>query len=279
MHPIFMNLLRRVSRDGISLLAAAIAFWAFAAVPSALTAIVSLYGLMFGPLDIAQQLGYMNNVLPADVISLLSDFLTSLSQRPTTQLGLGLGLGFGLAIWSAQSATYAMITALGVIHGAPNARGVVRVQALALAMASAAIGFAVFAAALLDAVPAVFDFFKLGEGTKTLAGLLRWPILLVLVGGALAGIYRFAPARPGLQRASDWWGVLLATASCLIGSVIFSLYVADIATYDKSYGSLGGVLVLMLWLYLTAFFVLLGAELNAVLAERLHDRRGGKPHA
>jgi membrane protein len=261
---IILTLSSRISRDNTSLLAAAIAFYAFTAVPSALTAVVSLYGLAFNPHDIETHVTAMQGLLPGDVIDLVSSFLQFLTAKPPRQLSLGLFVGFALALWSVQSATGAMITALNLVNDCPRRRSFIRYELIALGTGLGVIGFTLISFMLIGAVPTVLDALLLPDPLRNLIPVLRWPLLIAITALAIAGIYRFAPERwPGYQRSI--WGILLGTAACFLSSFLFATYVNLWAIYTKAYGSLAGVLVFLAWLYLTSFSILLGAEFNATL--------------
>jgi membrane protein len=254
----------RLSRNNTSLLAAAIAFFAFTSIPSTLTAVVSLYELAFDPHDIESHVTTLAGLLPQDVVGLVASFLQFLATKPSAQLGTGFVLGLAIALWSIQSATAAMITALNVVNGCAPSRGFFHSQLLALFMGIGIIGFVVLSFILMSAVPAVLAIVPIPEAGKTLIPGMRWPILAAVTAAGIAGIYRFAPDRwPG--RSRSLWGILLGTCCCILGSYLFSAYVSAWASYDQSYGSLGAVLIFVMWLYLTSFSVLLGAELNATL--------------
>jgi membrane protein len=267
----------RISRNNTSLLAAAIAFYAFTSIPSTLTAVVSLYELAFDPHDIESHVTALAGLLPQDVVGLVASFLQFLATKPSAQLGTGLVLGLAIALWSIQSATAAMITALNVVNGCTPTRGFFRSQLLAFVMGIGIIGFVVLSLVLMSAVPAVLASLPIPAAGLAVIPAIRWPVLIAATAMAIAGIYRFAPERwPGRQR--NWWGILLGTFCCLLGSYLFSAYVGAWASYDQSYGSLGAVLIFVMWLYLTSFSVLLGAELNATLNEMVHRawREGNK---
>jgi membrane protein len=134
---------------------------------------------------------------------------------------------------------------------------------VALGFTFCAIVFAVISLALVAVLPAVLNFVPLGGAGKLIAAAVRWPVLIVLVVLALALLYRFAPSRDEPKWRWVSWGAVLAAVLWIIGSALFSIYVGQFASYNKSYGSLGAVVVLLMWLYLTTFAVLLGAELNA----------------
>jgi membrane protein len=272
----------RIGRDNVSILAAGVAFYIFVAIPSSLTAIVSIYGLMFNPLEVESQVGSLIGLLPADVIDIVTNFLTLLATKSQSALGLRLILGLLVAIWSAQSAASSMISALEAAYEKKETRGYLRFQLAALALALCSIVFALLSLILFAVLPVAIDWLlPFSHRTRLLVDIVRWPALTMLVALAIAGIYRFGPAREESERPWGAWGVILTTIVWIGSSALFALYVSKVASYDVSYGPLGGVVVLLLWLYIAAFVVLLGAELNAELESRMAAERArtGSKHA
>lgn len=260
---ILLRLKDRVSRDNISIIAAGVAFYAFLAIPSALTALVSLYGLMFDPSDVERQVSALQGILPGEAANLIGDQLKAVTSGPPATLGVSLVVSVLFAIWGARSAMSTLITALNIAYGEEEKRGFFRFQFAAFALTAAGILFAVVALALVAVLPAVIGLLPLGDAGKTVASVLRWPILVVAIMAALAAIYRYAPSRSTAKWRWVSWGAAVATLLWIAGSALFSVYVSAFASYNKTYGSLGGVVVLQLWLYLSAYAILLGAELNA----------------
>jgi membrane protein len=280
----WLDILARVKDDisekNLSLVAAGAAFYALLAIPSAITALVSLYGLAFDPADIQGQVQGLAGIMPSEAIKLLSDQLQALSSHSSSALGIGLLLSVSLALWSARSGTSSMIAALNIAYEEAEKRSFIWFQVIALGLTAGIVLFMLFALGLVAVLPAVIDLLPLGELGKTLSSIIRWPILLVTIMIGLAAFYRYAPSR----REPRWrwvsWGAVAATVLWIAGSALFSLYVAKFAGYDKSYGALGGVVVLLMWLYLSAFVVLIGAELNAEIEHqtaRDSTVGGGKP--
>jgi membrane protein len=261
----------RVGRENISIIAAGVAFYAFLAIPSALTALVALYGLAFDPGDVQRQLGTISGMVPGDAMKLISQQLATITASPRSSLGVSFVIALLVAIWGARSGMSTMITALNIAYDEDEKRGFLRFQAAAFGLTSGAIVFAVVTLALIAVLPAVLGLLPFGNAGKTMAAVLRWPLLVALVGLGLAAIYRFAPSRHEAKWRWVSWGATVATILWLVGSALFSLYVSKFASYNKTYGSLGGVVVLMMWLYLSAFAVLLGAEINAEM-ERQTER-------
>ncbi|MDB5407770.1 MAG: Ribonuclease [Rhodospirillales bacterium] len=260
---VLMRVKDAISEKNLSLIAAGAAFYALLAIPAAITALVSLYGLVFDPDGIQRQVQGMTGILPDEAIKLMSDQLNTLASHSSSTLGVGLLVSVLLALWSARSGTSSLIAALNVAYEEPEKRGFIWFQVVALGLTAGIVLFMLFALGLIAVLPAVIGFLPLGELGKTVASIAPWPILLVLVMLGLAALYRYAPSREEPKWRWVSWGAALATAVWLIGSALFSLYVAKFAGYDKSYGSLGGVVVLLMWLYLSAFIVILGATLNA----------------
>jgi membrane protein len=264
----------RIGRDNVSVLAAGVAFYIFVAIPSSLTAIVSVYGLMFNPTQVESQIGSLIGLLPGDVVRIVTDFLQLLAAKPQTALGLRLVIGLLVALWSAQSAASSMIAALDAAYEQRETRGYLRFQLTALILALCSMAFTLATLLLLAVTPVVLDWLlPFADKLKFAVAVLRWPLLVALVALAIAGIYRFAPAREGAERPWGAYGVILTTVVWIGSSALFALYVAKVATYDVNYGPLGAVVVLLLWLYIAAFVVLAGAELNAELESRLAAER------
>ena len=273
---ILSRLGRRISRDNISIIAAGTAFYAFVAIPSALTALVALYGLAFNPSDVQQQISGMAGVLPGDVINLVSTLLKTVTSNAGSKLSISAAIAILVALWSARSGTSSMITALNVAYGEEEKRGFIKFQLVALGLTACAIAAAIIALALIAVLPVIIGLLPLGNAGKTIAAIVRWPILIVLVVVALAAMYRFAPSRDQPRWRWVSWGAVLATVVWIVGSALFSVYVSQFASYNKTYGSLGAVVVLLMWLYLTSFAVLLGAEVNAEMEHQTaHDSTTG----
>jgi membrane protein len=252
-----------ISEKNLSLAASGAAFYAFLAIPSALTALIAFYGLAFNPADVGGQVAAMQGVMPHEAIGLISTQLKTLTSHSAQTLGISFVISILVALWGAMSGTTSMMSALNMAYGEEEKRSLVRYYLTALALTVATIVFALIALALIAVLPAVIGMLPFGGFGKWVATVVRWPILIVVVLVALAVLYRYAPSRDEPKWRWVSWGAVAATVLWIIGSVLFSLYVGEFATYNKTYGSLGAVVVLMIWLYLSSFSVLLGAELNA----------------
>jgi membrane protein len=254
---------QRMGKDNLSALAAAAAFYALLSIFPTLTALVSLYGLVADPTKVGQQVAALEGILPPEAVTLVATWLQALFQGPTAKFGVGLLISLLLALWSVWSATGMLMTAVNICYGDEERRSFIRFNLEALALSAGLAVFGVVALALLAVLPVLLDLLLAPTVLHTLISLVRWPILAGLAIVALAIVYRYAPAR--VPRKWEWvsWGAVIATAFWLIGSIAFTFYVSKVGSYDKTYGSLGAVIVLLLWFYLSAYVILIGAELNA----------------
>lgn len=254
---------RRASKDNLSGLAAAAAFYALLSIFPALTAVVSLYGLVADPNTVERQVTAIQGLLPPEAVKLVATWLKTLVHGPPVRFGIGLVLSVLLAFWSAWSATGMLMVAVNVCYGEREKRNFVwfNLRALTLTLGLALFGIA--ALLLIAVLPAAIAFLPVPKAWRGVIALVRWPILAGIALLALAIVYRYAPdrAEPKWQWVS--WGAATATALWLLGSIAFTVFVSKVGSYDKTYGSLGAVIILLLWFYLSAYVTLVGAELNA----------------
>jgi len=254
-----------IAGANISLIAAALAFYAFLAIPSAFSALVALYGLVFDPIDVERQIGHMQGVIPDEAIRLVTDQLQSITMSPHSRLGVALAVSVPIALWSMRSGISSLMTSMTIAYAEQERRSLVKFETEAFLLTVGATLFVVVAIALVAVLPAVIDLLPLGAFGRSVASIVRWPLLLALIMVGLGALYRFGPSREGVRCRWVTIGAIVASLLWLVGSLLFSVYVADFAAYDKTYGSLGGVVVLLMWLYVSSFAVLLGATLNAAL--------------
>ncbi len=252
-------------RDNLSVIAAGCAFYALFAIFPALSALISLYGLTANPTTVDAQFGMLGAVLPPEAADMLLEQTTRIAEASGRALGWSLGLSLGLALWSLTALTQAMFSALNVAYEEPEDRSLLRFYLSAFIFAVVGIvGGAIMLLAIVY-VPIAFAYAGYATDFERFISIARWPVLAFLVLLLLACLYRYGPSR---QRAKWHWvtpGSAFATGGWLLASAGFSFYVANVANYDKIYGSIGAVIVLLFWLYLTFFIVLVGAELNAEL--------------
>ena len=253
---------KRAKGDQVPLLAAGVAFYAFMAIFPALIAVVSIYGLFADPSTIANQLNSLTDTLPDAARQVITDQVTALSMRRQT-LGVSLILSLLVALWSASAGTSNLLTAISVAYDQHEERGFVKMRLLSLGLTVAGIFFMVI---ILGVVAVLPPLLRAVVGTGALRWLIQvvgWLIVLVLVPVALALLYRLAPGRAAPRMTWVSVGAVVATLMWLAASIGFSVYTSTFGNYAKTYGVFAGIVVLLLWLWLTMYAILLGAEINA----------------
>jgi membrane protein len=254
-----------IKEDRVPMLSAAVAFYSLLALVPALVAVVSLYGLLADPSNIDRQINDWLGSAPREVRDLVSAQLTAITENAGAAAGIGVVIGLVAALWSASSGMSHVIEAINIAYDERETRTWIKRRLLALALTIGAAVFMLVAIGLVAVLPAALADTGLGTGARIAAGLVRWLVLFVGMGAALSVLYRYAPNRDDPQWRWASPGAIAATVVWLVASVLFSVYTANFAKYNETYGSLGAVVVVMLWLFLTALAVIFGAELNAEL--------------
>jgi len=269
---ILTNFWARLDRDHVSIMAAGTAFYALLSIFPGMSTLISIYGLVADPATIETQLNSLSGVLPQEALKLLSDQLHALVAAPRDKLGLGLLVSLLIALWSATSGTGSLMQALTVAYEGRENRGILSFYGRAIALTIGVGVFTLLSLFLIAGIPAVIGSLPLSELWRDRISLIRWPLLAILAVVALGVLYRYGPAR----RNPCWnclsIGTIGAAVLWLVGSAGFSFYVARFSSYDKTYGSLGAVVILLMWFYVTAYIILAGAELNAEI-EKTRARR------
>ena len=246
--------------DQVPLLGAGVAFFGFLAIFPAVIALVTLYGLFADPATISDQVNSLN-ALPAAVRQLIVDQINNQSRAA---LGWSVILSIALALFSASGGVNNLMTAVNVAYNEDDQRNAVKKRLIALAMTLGAIVFMVVMLGLVAVVPPLLHGL-LGDSPvlRFILSVTRWLLLIVLMTVALAVLYRIAPNRDAPKMRWVSVGAAVATLLWLLASIGFSLYVATFGNYAKTYGVFAGIVVLLLWLWITSYAVLLGAEINA----------------
>lgn len=262
----------------VFIVSAGVAFYGLLAIFPALAALVSIYGLLFNPADVTAQLSVLGGMLPAQAWSVLHDWLRALATRSQTTLGIGALFSLLLTLWSARAGMGGVMMALNIVYEEQEKRSLLRFYLSALLLTLGAILFSTIALALIVALPAVLKSLGFAEQTKWIINWVRWPLLAGGIMLALAVLYRFGPSRNPPRWEWVSVGSVTAMVLWLLGSLLFSFYVANFGSFDETYGSVGAVVILMLWFWLTAFIILMGAVLNAEVEHQTKkDTTGGKP--
>lgn len=269
---------REASTDQVPLLAAGVAFFAFLSLFPAMIAAVMAYGLIADPGQIRDQANKLGGSLPEGARDLLLQQVESLTSAPRQSLGIGVAIALATALWSASGGVGYLITAVNLAYDEDETRGFIHRKALALVLTLGAIVFVLLAVGLVAVGPTFLTSNDFSAPVRILLQVARVVVAVILISIALAVVYRLAPDRdaPRLRWVSI--GATVATLIWLAASIGFSVYVSTFGNYAKTYGSLAAVAILMLWLWLTCYAILLGAEINAESEQQTaRDTTKGEP--
>lgn len=228
-----------------------------------LAALVSIYGLLFDPGQIQRQVDSMSHMLPSQTRQLISQQLHAIAASSSGSLGIGLAVGVLFAIWTASRGMSGLMSGINIAYQEKETRSFLRFNLVALVLTVGVIVGGLVAIALVGVLPAVVQNIGLGGFLRWVMLVVEWPLLFVLVMAGLAVLYRYAPDREQPQWRWISPGAIIATVLWVLGSICFTVYVSNFGSYNKTYGSLAGAVVLLTWLYLSAVVVLLGAAINA----------------
>ena len=261
---ILIRTYHEIQEDRLLSLAAGVVFYSLVALFPAIAAGVSLYAFFTDAASITNHLSLVADVVPGASLDLLRDEITRIATRSDGRLTFNFLISFAIALWSANAGMKAIFDALNIIYDEDEKRGIVWLNVVSLFFTLCAIGGMVFALGMVVVFPLALA--ALGYSSLDvpwMIGILRWPVMFVMVIVALAVLYRYAPSR----RIAKWrWlsvGSVFAAVSWLAVSVLFSWYLGNFANYNATYGALGAVVGLMMWMWLSTIVVLVGAELNS----------------
>jgi membrane protein len=243
--------------------AAGVVFYGLLAVFPAVTAFVSLYGLMADPSTIHERLALATDILPQGALNILNEQLTRLTSHRTSALSAGFIGGLLVALWSANAGVKAVMDALNVAYGETEKRSFVHLNLVGLAFTLGTIFALMLALGAVVVAPIVLSQLGSSGASETLFDLARWPILLGLVVLGLTILYRYGPSLSDPQWTWLFPGNVIAAVSWLVLSGLFSWYIAHFGSYDATYGSLGAAIGMMTWMWISMIVVLLGAQRKA----------------
>ncbi len=254
------------SEDNIGLVAAGVAFYAFLALVPMLGATVLTYGLIAAPDTVLSNVRSLTDVMPAEAATLVGEQLMNVVQTSEGKKGAGLLLALVIALFGARNAAGSVITALNIAYEEEESRGLIKVNLLALSITVVAV---VLAIAAMIAVAALGHLEKLlphlPNALLMLGKLFSYVLLLVGAAAGAAALYRYGPDRK--QAKWEWItpGSVFASVGWILLTLGFGFYAANFADYGKTYGSLATVVVLLTWMFLSAYMLLFGGELNSEL--------------
>ncbi len=248
--------------DQVPLLAAGVAFFTFLSLFPAIVALVLLYSLVADPATISQQIGTLTQNMPGEAASLIQTQIESVSQNQGQGI-LSLVIAIAVGLWSASNGMGKLITAINAAYDEEENRGFVKTKLLALGLTLAAIVFMAIMISLIAIAPVLLSAIFDSTLVRLALGAAKWILLVILVTTALAVLYRLAPNRDAPKMKWVSVGAGVATLLWVLASVGFTVYVSNFGSYAKTYGALAGVVILLLWLWITCYAVLLGAEINS----------------
>ncbi|XYD11857.1 YihY/virulence factor BrkB family protein (plasmid) [Methylobacterium sp. NMS12] len=268
---------RDVGENRIMLVSAGVTFFALLAIFPAVAALVSVYGLVADASTINDQFASLQGILPQGALEIVGEQVKSLNEKGNATLGFSLFLGIALSVWSANGGMKHIFDALNLVYNEREKRNFLVLNLVSLAFTAGALLFLILALVAVVVLPVVFEFIGVGKDAWWLA-LLRWPVLLLAVLGGLAVLYRYGPSRDAPRWRWVTGGSAVAAVLWLGGSLLFSWYVANFGSYNKTYGSLGAAIGFMTWIWISTTIVLLGAQVNAeVEHQTAKDTTVGEP--
>lgn len=275
---ILLRVKSEIATDHISVVSAGIAFYALLSIFPAIAALISIAGLVLDPADIASQLETAVGMLPEEAGVVLQEQVLKVTGGDQTATGLVALFGLALALYGSMKGVLTLIEGLNIAYDEEETRGTVKLYLTALMITVCTMVGLAIGIALLIVLPSVIALIPLPPAVETAAGLLKWPLMAIITMLALAGMYRFGPSRADPKWRWVSVGAVAATILWILGTAAFSLYVRNFDDYTETYGTIGGVIMLLTWMWLSAFIVLSGAELNAEIEQQTsHDTTTGEP--
>lgn len=254
----------KIGPNNLGLIAAGVAFYSMLSIFPALAALIAVLSLIADPDVVIAQLEQMRDLMPPDVYDILSAQIVGLVQTSSDTLGWTGIISVMVALWSARAGVGAMMHGLNVVHG-KSSRGTWRHYLRAVLLTVALVAVGIIALLTVVIAPVVLSFFALGGFTSVIIDLLRWTIAIAVIFIGIGLLYRFGPNRRPKKTQILTPGSVVAAVSWAGLSIAFSYYVTHFGNYNEVYGSIGAVIAMLVWLWISSFLVILGASLNAEL--------------
>jgi membrane protein len=252
-----------IMQDRILLVAAGVTFYALLAIFPGIAALISIYGLFADPATVASHLDTIASIAPSGAIDVLRDQMTRLASKGGTTLGVSFLVSLAISLWTANSGVKALFDALDIVNAEDEKRSFFTLNIVTLIITVGIIAFIILVLGAVVVLPVIINYIPQAGVTTFLIKISRWPILFVLITLALQFLYRYGPSRKEPRWRWVSWGSVFAAIVWLVTSVLFSWYVANFGSYDKTYGSLGAIIGFMTWIWISTIVVLVGAKLNA----------------
>lgn len=258
--------------DHIAIVAAGVAFYFFLALFPTFIAAISIFGLLMEPVQIQQQISEVAHILPEQSSQMISNILEGIAEKSGKTLGWSLILSILFSLWSAQQGTKAVFEGINVAYDEIDERGFFKYNGLTLLFTLGGIVIGIICTMIVVVFPAIIESINLSDyGIESIVPWVRWPVMALIIMVVLAITYKIAPDRRNPQFRWVSWGAAIATILWLAVSILFSFYISNFGSYDKMYGSFAAVIILMLWFFITAFVILLGAEINSEMEHQTRN--------
>ncbi|PVA07053.1 YihY/virulence factor BrkB family protein [Thalassorhabdomicrobium marinisediminis] len=264
---VVVQMMNDLAEKNAGLIAAGVAFYGLLAIFPAIAATIALFGLFADPIVVETQLDLLTGLMPPGVFALFEAQIEGLLNARDTTLGLTTLISLGIALWSARSGVAALIRGLNAIFERPN-RLILRHVLVALFMTVCLIGIALIALLMVFVAPIILRIIPLHANTEVVLEVIRWSVAIAVLFIGLGVLYRYGPNRRFARLGWITPGAFLVIILWLIVSLIFTAYVTNFSTYTEVYGSIGAVIALLVWFYLSAYLILLGGALNVTLDRR-----------
>ncbi|HEY0687157.1 MAG TPA: YihY/virulence factor BrkB family protein [Steroidobacter sp.] len=262
---VFWRVKDQLDADNVSIVAGGLALFGLMALFPSLAAAVAIYGIIASPEAIAAQIQTFAALLPAGTVEILQNQLYQLVSQRNETLSIGVIAGILVAIWSARKGMVALITAMNVAYNEHDHRSFLMRMLISFGFTLGGVLGFLLLVAIGVAVPIVLAFFPFGNATEWVLLTVRWALLWVMAVFAFSVLYRFAPHRTHPRWEWVNAGSIIAATLWLIGSALFALYVRNFNSFGEAYGAIGGVVVMLMWFYVSSYVVILGAEINSEL--------------
>jgi membrane protein len=269
---ILVRTYREIQEDRLLALAAGVAFYSLIALFPGIAAGVSSYALFANTATISNHLQVAADIVPGNALDIMGTEITRIAAKSDGRLTFGFLVGLAIALWSANAGMKAIFDALNIIYDEEEKRGIVWLNLVSLFFTICAIVGAGLAVAFVVVFPLLLAAFGVTSFDHPIVGYMRWPVLFVLLILGLSVLYRYGPSR----RLARWrWLSVGSIAAALVWlgvSSLFSWYLGNFANYNATYGALGAVVGMMMWMWLSTIVVLVGAELNSEIEHQTaHD--------
>jgi membrane protein len=253
----------QINRDNVPVVAAGVAFFALLSIFPLISACLSIYGYFADLSDIQSLANYLRPLMPESAWTLISNQIAAVVSAPHTELSLRIFVSLLFALYTAGAGIRALLRALNVAYGETEKRNIFVFYLTAFAMTLGLFAFIYAALIVIVGIPAIMGFLSLDQTARQLSNWLPWLLLLIVFMLGAGTVYRFGPSRRAPRKRWVIPGVLFTTFSWLIVSWGFGVFVRNFGQYEATYGGISAVILLLLWFWLTAMSVIIGAELNA----------------